>query len=94
MMGHLVFHLRGGIDAGEDEAGMECGIEAAVLGMSEPDEVSGSVIEGNAVEVMTLEVRVVMGSMPSGGDKEVDEIGVLGGSNDFVGLFTAIVDTA
>ena len=65
-----------------------------MLFRSEPDEVGGSVVKGDAVEVVTLEVRVVMGSMPSGGNKEVDEIGVLGGSNDFVGLFAAIVDTA
>ena len=83
-----------GIDAGEDETLPEGGIETAVLGRCEPDEVSGSVVRCDAVEVVTLEVRVVMGSMPSGGNKEVDEIGVLGRSNDFIGLFTAIVDTA
>ena len=44
--------------------------------------------------MVTFEVRVVMGTMPSGGDEEVNEVGVLWRSNDFVGLFTAIVDTA
>ena len=53
-MGHLVFHLRGGIDAGEDETGMECGIETAVLGWREPDEVSSSVVEGDAVEMVAF----------------------------------------
>ena len=50
----------------------EGGIETAVIGRGEPDEVSGSVVECDAVEMVTLEVRVVIGSMPSGGDKEVD----------------------
>ena len=62
-----------------------------MLGRGEPDEVSGSVVEGDAVEVVALEVRVVMGSMPSGGDEEVNEVGVLGRSNDFVGLFSAVI---
>ena len=84
----------GGVGAGEDEAFGKGGIETAVLGRGEPDEVRSSVVECDAVEMVAFEVRVVMGSMPSGGNKEVDEIGVLGGSNDFVGLFTAIVDTA
>jgi hypothetical protein len=83
-----------GVGEGEDEAFGKGGIETAVLGRGEPDEVSGSVVECDAVEMVALEVRVVMETMPSGGDEEVNEVGVLWRSNDFVGLFTAIVDTA
>ena len=96
VVGHVGEHevVGGASVAGEDEAFGEGGIETVVLGRGEPDEVSGSVVEGDAVEMVTLEVRVVMGTMPSGGDEEVNEVGVLGCSNDFVGLFASIVDTA
>ena len=60
----------------------------------EPDDVLHSIVQRDTIEVVTFEVRVVMGTMPSGGDEEVNEVGVLWRSNDFVGLFTAIVDTA
>ena len=60
----------------------------------EPDDVLHSIVRRDTIEVVTFEVRVVMGTMPSGGDEEVNEVGVLWRSNDFVGLFTAIVDTA
>ena len=58
--------------AGEDEAGMEGGIEAAVLGGREPDEVGGSVVEGDAVEMMAL-VGGRRGAMPGEGDGDMDE---------------------
>ena len=79
---------------GEDEALLESGIETAMLGRREPDEVSGSVVGDDAVEVVTLEVRVVMWSMPSGGDEEVDEVGVLGCRNDLVLLFSPVIDVS
>ena len=67
-------------------------IIGSVLFRGEPDEVSGSVVGDDAVEVVTLEVRIVMGAMPSGGDEEVDEVGVLGCRNDFVLLFSPVID--
>jgi hypothetical protein len=78
--------------AGEDEAFGEGGIEATMVGFGEPDEVFRTIVGGDAVEVVTFEVRVVMGTMPSGGDEEVNEVGVLWRSNDFIGLFASIVD--
>ena len=94
VMCHFVEHdfVGGAGVSGEDEAFGEGGIETVVLGWREPDEVSGSVVEGDAVEVVAFEVRVVMGTMPSGGEEEVNEVGVLWRSNDFIGLFASIVD--
>ena len=94
MTGHVAGHAGGGVDAGKDEALLESGIETAMLGRSEPDDVSGSVVGDDAVEVVTLEVRVVMGSMPSGGNEKMDEIGVLGCSNDLVLLFSPVIDVS
>ena len=93
-MGKIVGHAGGGVDTGEDDALLESGIETAVLGRREPDEVSGPVVGDDAVEVVTLEVRIVMGPMPSGGHKEVDEIGVLGCRNDLVLLFSPVIDVS
>ena len=92
VVGHFVLHAGVGIDGGEDEAAFKCGIETAVFGVREPDEVRSSVVGGDAVEVVAFEVRVVMGTMPSGGEEEVNEVGVLWRSNDFIGLFASIVD--
>ena len=54
-MGEVVGHAVGGVDTGEDDALLECGIETAMLGRREPDEVSGSVVGDDAVEVVTFE---------------------------------------
>ena len=71
-MGHLVLHALGWVDTGEDDALLESGIETAMLGRREPDEVSGSVVSCDAVEVVAFEVirRI---SMPGEGDGDVDE---------------------
>ena len=55
MAGEVVIHAGVGVGAGEDETLGEGGIEAAMVGMGEPDEVGGTVIGGDAVEVVTLE---------------------------------------
>ena len=91
-MGKIVGHAGGWVDTGEDDALLESGIETAMLGRSEPDEVSGSVVGDDAVEVVTLEVRIVMGAMPGSGNEKMDEIGVLGCRNDFVLLFSPVID--
>lgn len=87
----------GGVTACEDKTLLECSIETAVLRRSEPDEVTSAVVDCDAVEVMTLEVRVVMEPMPSGGDEEVNEVGVVVYARTnlhlLVGLFAAIIDT-
>ena len=94
MTGHVAGHAGGRVDMGEDKALLESGIKTAMLGRREPDEVCGSVVGDDAVEVVTLEVRVVMWAMPSGGHKEVDEVGVLGCRNDFVLLFSPEIDVS
>ena len=94
VMGHLVLHALGWVDTGEDDALLESGIETAMLGRREPDEVCGSVVGRNAVEVVALEVRIVMGPMPRGSDEKMDEIGVLGCRNDFVLLFSPVIDVS
>ena len=73
-MGHVVVHSFVGVDEVEDEAVLEGGIETAVIGRSEPDEVGGSVVGGDAVEMMALEVRVTVGSMPGGSDEKMDKV--------------------
>jgi len=54
VVGHLVFHADGGVLAGEDEAIGEGGIEASMVGFGEPDEVGGTVVGGDTVEMMTI----------------------------------------
>ena len=44
-----------GVGEGEDEALCEGGIEAAMGGLGEPDEVGGTVVGGDAVEMVTIE---------------------------------------
>ena len=40
---------------GEDEALCKGGIEATMFGLGEPDEVGGTVVRCDAVEMMTIE---------------------------------------
>ena len=74
MFVHVVFHA--GVEretvAAVDVSISESGIEAAVLGWSEPDEVGGSVVGGDAVEVVAL-VGGRRGAMPGEGDGDMDE---------------------
>ena len=53
-MRHLVFHKGSGGFAGEDTTIGQCGIEASMLGLGEPDEVGGSVVGGDTVEVVAF----------------------------------------
>jgi len=56
VVGHVVEHEfvgRTGV-AGEDEALCEGGIEATMGRLGEPDEVGGTVVGGDAVEMMTI----------------------------------------
>ena len=94
MVRALPLHEISGVDVGEDEPFFEGGIETAMLGWREPDEVSGSVVGCDTVEVMALEVRIVMGPMPGSGNEEVNEVGVLGGRSDFVLLFSPVIDVS
>ena len=52
MVGHLIVHEGGGIDAGEDESLLKSGIEATVFRMREPDEIRDTVVGSDTVEVV------------------------------------------
>ena len=84
------------IDAGEDEALFEGGIEATMLLVREPDEISSSVVCRNAIEMVTLKSRIAMGAMPSGSNEEVNEVALsvssCTGFHDFVLLFAPIIN--
>ena len=56
VVGHVGLHeVVGGTGiAGEDEAFGEGGIETAMFGFGEPDEVFRTIVGGDAVEVMTI----------------------------------------
>ena len=74
MFVHVALHA--GVEretvAAVDVSISEGGIEAAVLGRREPDEVGGSVVEGDAVEMVNF-VGGRRGAMPGEGDGDMDE---------------------
>ena len=97
-MRHLVLHTLVRVFTVEDEAVLEGGIETAVFGRSEPDEVGGMVVGCDTVEMMALEVRIAVGPVPGGGDEKVDKVVDRFPSDtdhDFqVLLFPSVVDAA
>ncbi len=54
MVGEVVVHDGGGVLSCEDEALSEGGVDAAMGSLGEPDEVGGTVVRCDAVEMMTI----------------------------------------
>jgi len=54
MVVEVVGHDGGGVLSGEDETLCEGGIKTTMLGLGEPDEVGGTVVGGDAVEVVAI----------------------------------------